>query len=77
MVATIVAAIIDASAESGPSTRIRDRPTTAYARRHVTLAYKPVIAGSPASSAYAIPCGTNNVTSTSPATTSWESQERR
>ena len=36
-----------------------------------------VIARSPASSAYAIPCGTNNVTSTSPATTSWESQERR
>ena len=29
MIATIVAAIIDASAESGPSTRIRDGPNTA------------------------------------------------
>ena len=32
--------------------------------------YRPVIGGSPASSAYAMPCGTSSVVSTTPATTS-------
>lgn len=32
----IVAAIIGPSEESGPRTRIRDGPATAYASRHIT-----------------------------------------
>ena len=36
--------------------------------------YRPVIAGSPASSAYAIPWGTSKAVRTSPAVTSLESQ---
>src|SRR5215216_2529357 len=51
----IVAAIIGPSEESGPSTRIRDGPNTAYPSRQVIDVYRPVIAGRPASSAYAIP----------------------
>ena len=47
----IVAAIIGPSDESGPRTRIGDGPTRAYAMRHTTVVYSPVMAGSPASSA--------------------------
>ncbi len=47
----IVAAIIGPSDESGPSTRIRDGPSTAYPSRHRMLVYRPVIGGRPASSA--------------------------
>ena len=47
----IVAAIIGPSDESGPSTRIREGPNRAYAVRHRIVVYRPVIAGSPASSA--------------------------
>src|ERR1700746_3600363 len=39
--------------------------------------YRPVIGGSPASSAYAMPCGTSRVLSTIPATTSLPSHSRR
>jgi hypothetical protein len=39
--------------------------------------YRPVIAGRPASSAYAIPWGTRSAVRTSPATRSLESQLRR
>ena len=39
--------------------------------------YSPVIAGRPASSAYAMPCGTSSVVSTTPATTSLTSHSRR
>src|SRR5690349_18985427 len=39
--------------------------------------YRPVIGGSPASSAYAMPCGTSSVLSTIPATTSLASHSRR
>ena len=35
--------------------------------------YSPVIGGRPASSAYAIPCGTSSAVRTNPATTSWRS----
>ena len=45
------AAIIGPSEESGPRTRIGDGPTIAYATRQTTVVYRPVIAGSPASSA--------------------------
>ena len=38
--------------------------------------YRPVIAGSPASSAYAMPCGTSRAVSTRPATTSLGNQAR-
>ncbi len=48
---TRLAAIIGPSEESGPRTRIRDGPKTAYASRQSTDVYRPVIAGSPASSA--------------------------
>ncbi len=48
---TTAAAISGASDESGPRTRIRDGPKTAYARSGVIVAYRPVIAGSPAASA--------------------------
>jgi hypothetical protein len=47
----IVAAIIGPSEESGPSMRIRDGPKNAYPSRQRIEVYKPVIAGSPASSA--------------------------
>ena len=39
--------------------------------------YRPVIGGSPASSAYAMPCGTSSVVSTTPAMTSLTSHRRR
>ena len=39
--------------------------------------YKPVIGGRPASSAYAMPCGTSRVVSTTPAMTSFSSHWRR
>ena len=35
--------------------------------------YSPVIGGRPASSAYAMPCGTSSAVRTSPATRSWRS----
>ena len=63
----MAAAIIGPSDESGPSTKFRDGPKRAYATRHITVVYRPVIAGRPASSAYAIPCGTSKALSTSPA----------
>jgi hypothetical protein len=47
----IVAAIIGPREESGPRTRIREGPKIAYPSRHMMDVYKPVIAGSPASSA--------------------------
>ena len=73
----IVAAIIGPSDESGPSTRMRDGPKTAYPIRHRIDVYRPVIGGRPASSAYAIPCGTSSATRTSPATRSFVSQADR
>ena len=39
--------------------------------------YRPVTAGSPASSAYAMPCGTSSADSTNPATMSFDNQARR
>jgi hypothetical protein len=39
--------------------------------------YSPVIGGKPASSAYAIPCGTSKAVRTSPATTSERNQRAR
>ena len=39
--------------------------------------YSPVIGGRPASSAYAMPCGTSSVLSTTPAMTSLASHSRR
>ena len=38
--------------------------------------YRPVIGGRPASSAYAMPCGTSSVVSTTPATMSLASHSR-
>ena len=73
----IVAAIIGPSEESGPRTRIRDGPNTAYPSRHKTDVYRPVIGGRPASSAYAMPCGTSSVVRTTPAITSLRSHSRR
>jgi hypothetical protein len=46
-----VAAIMGPSAESGPSTRMREGPNTAYPTRQRIDVYRPVIAGRPASSA--------------------------
>src|SRR5688572_10725085 len=40
------------------------------------VVYRPVIGGSPANSAYAMPCGTSRVVSTTPATRSLTSQRR-
>ncbi len=72
-----VAAIIGPSEESGPSTRIRDGPHTAYPSRQRIVVYRPVIGGRPASSAYAMPCGTSSVVRTTPATRSLTSHSRR
>ena len=47
----IAAAMIGASAESGPSTRMRDGPNTAYASSGTIVAYRPVSGGSPAATA--------------------------
>jgi hypothetical protein len=66
----IVAAMGAISAESGPSTRIRDGPTRKYATSGPTVAYRPVIAGRPAACAYAIPAGTRSADRTIPATRS-------
>ena len=46
-----VAAIIGPRDESGPRTKMRDGPKIAYPIRHRMDVYRPVIAGSPASSA--------------------------
>ena len=40
------------------------------------VVYSPVIGGRPASSAYAIPCGTSSAVRTNPATRSWRSHPR-
>ena len=56
----MVAAIIGPSDESGPSTRTREGPNTAYPSRQRIEVYRPVTGGSPASSAYAMPCGTSS-----------------
>src|SRR4051794_4299141 len=66
----IVAAIIGPSEESGPSTRTFNGPKNAYPTRHAIDVYRPVIGGKPASSAYAIPCGTSKAVSPTPAPTS-------
>ena len=43
--------MIGASDESGPSTRMRDGPNTAYASNGTIVAYRPVSSGNPAASA--------------------------
>ena len=48
---TTTAAITGARDESGPSTSTREGPNTAYATSGTIVAYRPVIAGSPAASA--------------------------
>ncbi len=58
------------SDESGPSTRIFDGPVSAYPTRQAIVVYRPLTGGRPASSAYAIPCGTKMAASTTPATRS-------
>ena len=45
------AAMMGASAESGPSTRIFDGPKIAYASSGTMVAYRPVAGGKPAASA--------------------------
>lgn len=75
--ATTVTAIIGASDESGPSTRMREGPKTAYARSGARVAYRPLMAGSPDASAYPIPTGTRNAARTSPASASRPNQARR
>ena len=63
--------------ESGPSTSTRDGPNTAYPIRQAIVVYRPVTAGRPANSAYAMPCGTRIAASTRPAVTSDRSHSRR
>ena len=70
----IAAATTGDTAESGPNTRMREGPKTKYASSGSIVAYKPVTAGSPASSAYAIPCGRRRAVRTKPATRSCRSQ---
>ena len=48
---TIAAATSGETAESGPSTRIRDGPSRKYTPSGTIVAYRPVTAGTPASSA--------------------------
>ena len=55
---------------------MRDGPNMAYPSRHRMDVYRPVIAGSPASSAYAMPCGTSSAVRIRPATRSFVSHER-
>ncbi len=73
----IAATMSGPNAESGPSTSTRDGPKTEYASNATTVVYSPVTGGSPANSAYAMPWGTSNVTSTSAAITSPRSHSRR
>src|SRR4051812_24493632 len=72
----MAAAIIGPSAESGPSTRIREGPNRAYATSTITVVYRPVTGGSPASSAYAMPWGTRSAVSASPAPPSPRNPDR-
>src|SRR4029453_15948898 len=60
--------------ESGPSTRMRLGPNSAYARSGTIVAYRPKIPGTPEATAYAIPTGTSIVVSTRPAVGSCGSQ---
>ena len=71
----IATAIMGATDASGPSTRIREGPSSAYPTRTAIVVYSPLTGGSPASSAYAIPCGTRIAASTTPAMMSKRSHE--
>ena len=73
----IAAATSGDTAESGPSTRIRDGPSRKYTTSGTTVAYRPVTGGTPASWAYAIPCGTSSAARTVPAITSLRSAAPR
>ncbi|STQ62436.1 Uncharacterised protein [Gordonia bronchialis] len=72
----IAAAMMGASDESGPSTRMRDGPTSAYTSSGTMVAYRPVTGGRPATSAYPMPAGISSAVSTTPATMSPRSQDR-
>ncbi len=72
----IAAKISGDTDESGPSTSTRDGPISAYPTRQAIVVYNPVTGGRPASSAYAMPCGTRIAASTTPATRSNRSHDR-
>jgi hypothetical protein len=55
--ATTVAAS-SAVVDSGPTDSCRDEPKTAYTGSETSTAHSPTTAGRPATSAYAITCGT-------------------
>ena len=67
---TMAAKMSGETAESGPRTSTRDGPRSAYTTRQAIVVYRPVTGGSPASSAYANPCGTSMAARTMPATRS-------
>src|SRR6478735_10804309 len=66
--------ITAASAESGPNTKMRLGPNSAYANSGTMVAYRPLMPGRPDATAYAMPTGTSIVVRTKPAATSFGSQ---
>lgn len=74
---TTAAAMIGASEESGPSTRTRDGPVSAYTSSGTTVAYSPACGGRPAACAYPMPAGISRAVTTTPAVRSSRSHARR
>ena len=72
--APMAAAVIRAVVLSGPTLSWRLEPRTAYRVSPPTAAHRPTSGGTPASSAYAITCGTRYAVTVTPASTSPRSQ---
>jgi hypothetical protein len=61
------AAMIAAEAESAPTTRCRDEPSTAKTAIGIRIVYSPVITGMPAIDVYPITSGMPSAASVTPA----------
>src|SRR5262245_10501020 len=69
-------AVINDVVDSGPTDSCGDDPNTAYTKSGPTMAHSPTTAGSPATSAYAMTCGTRYAATVTPARTSPRSHDR-
>ena len=68
---------MSAVVDSGPTESTREVPISAYATKAPRHAQSPATAGRPASSAYAMTCGTRYAVTVTPASTSARSHCRR
>src|SRR5262249_56481760 len=61
------AAVINAVVDSGPTDNCRDDPSNAYTGSAATSAHNPTTGGNPATTAYAMTCGTLYAATVTPA----------